>query len=551
MKLKELLQKLEDVQKKIGTSEPYLCGGTPRDRYMGRLDNISDLDITTGDKTVGYLATEFGTELAKKYNITNRSHDDGHNSIYIGNFKIDFSSNFNAPNIKNILKNVGIKNSTDMQDEMFSRDFTCNALLLSTDLKNVIDPTHNGFNDIKNKIIKTCLSPEITLTTNKNRVIRSIYLASKLDFDIDKSIIEYVIKNPETIKISSYKGLVGKLNDAFRKDADKAAYYIGKMNLWPHIPITEIVRPYYMKNVNSFKSASIKKICAEKIPGGLSDGRPPKGVDPSQVEKGIKTEMEHTNDPDVAREIAYDHLTEDLLYYDKLEKFENSIKKAYFQGGGGVNEPAPKKKKYKSEKAIVVQPRFEEPFYRNYDLYDVPGKHGPGAGWHSMQKYKSISEFLKAKRKKLKDKYKADDSWIENDGKITKDNKIKSRAKLFSKILKLAIDFPIDEYIDPNIASGDSEDFMGQINPAGGLLTGYLPLNDFEGKFPEVLNFGRDYVDENKESLPLEGIEDLLDKYLSHGLYGLPDGVDLPEEELKDHNPNPYYGTLGPQSLIY
>ena len=40
-------------------------------------------------------------------------------------------------------------------------------------------------------------------------------------------------------------------------------------------------------------------------------------------------------------------------------------KKAYYQG---TEEPAPKKKKYKSEKAIVDQVRFEEPFYKSLGL---------------------------------------------------------------------------------------------------------------------------------------------------------------------------------------
>ncbi|CAB4197086.1 hypothetical protein UFOVP1290_606 [uncultured Caudovirales phage] len=41
-------------------------------------------------------------------------------------------------------------------------------------------------------------------------------------------------------------------------------------------------------------------------------------------------------------------------------------KKAYFQG---TEEPSPKKKKYKSDPAIVVQPRFEEPFSINNGTY--------------------------------------------------------------------------------------------------------------------------------------------------------------------------------------
>lgn len=40
------------------------------------------------------------------------------------------------------------------------------------------------------------------------------------------------------------------------------------------------------------------------------------------LQKGIKTEMEHTTDEDIAKEIATDHLWEDLEYYDKLSKIE-------------------------------------------------------------------------------------------------------------------------------------------------------------------------------------------------------------------------------------
>ena len=42
----------------------------------------------------------------------------------------------------------------------------------------------------------------------------------------------------------------------------------------------------------------------------------------SQLNKGIKTEMEHTKDKDRAKEIAMDHLSENPKYYDKLEKVE-------------------------------------------------------------------------------------------------------------------------------------------------------------------------------------------------------------------------------------
>lgn len=236
---------MQEVQEKIGASKPYITGGTPRDRYLGHLENISDLDITTGDKTVDYLSQEFAIELRRKYNITRKTMEDGHSSIYIGSFKMDFSSNFNVPGIDQMLAPKGIARPNDMQREMFSRDFTCNALLLSFDLKNLVDPTHEGFKDIKERKIKTCLDPKTTLTTNRNRVVRAIYLAAKLDFDIDDSIIEFVQQNPQSVKIATDKVLNEKLNEAFKRDADKASFLITKMGLWNQIPITEVMYPYY------------------------------------------------------------------------------------------------------------------------------------------------------------------------------------------------------------------------------------------------------------------------------------------------------------------
>lgn len=481
MKLHELLNIMQETSNEIKSSTPMICGGVPRDRYLDHLENISDVDITTGDKSVQYLSQEFGTKLAKKFNIVRKNFDDGHSAIHIGSFKMDFSSNFNVEGIDVMLQQLGIAKPTSMQKEMFSRDFTCNALLLTMDLKEVLDPTNHGFKDIKDRIIKTCLSPEITLTSNKNRVIRAVYLASKLGFDIDSSIIDFVKKNPESVKISTEKVMLDKLNEAFKRDGDRAAYNISKMGIWEQIPITELVRPYFLNKHNLIS------------------------------------------------------------------------KKAYFQGGGGSNEPTPKKKKYKSDPAIVNQTRFKEPFYRNYDLYDIPGfDHiGPGAGWHSMQKYKSVSEFLEAKRKKMKDKYKADDSWIQDSGEITKKNSIKIRAHLFNQILKKAIDFPTDDQINSTI--DHDSDLSNHSLEIGMALP--LTMPDFEGKSLVELNFGRDYI-ENENSTDYSLLDIIMNKYINHEgtqeLYGLPDGFNNSEEEdTKITELNPDYGALGPESLIY
>jgi hypothetical protein len=76
---------------------------------------------------------------------------------------------------------------------------------------------------------------------------------------------------------------------------------------------------------------------SDKIPGGLAKGMslsdiakhhkvPLKSLK-AKLEQGIKTELEHTTDASIAREIAMDHLFEDPNYYVKLKKIEEKVVK--------------------------------------------------------------------------------------------------------------------------------------------------------------------------------------------------------------------------------
>ena len=246
MRLKDLLQSINNIANNIHTSPPWICGGTPRDKVMGKLSNIADLDLTTGDNTVHYLAKELAVLLGRHYSFDQKNMPDGHISIHLGNLKIDFSSNFIAPDIDNLLKSQGISAPTPIQREMFSRDFTCNALLMKLDLKTVLDPTNKGISDIHAKTIRTCLDPAITMTTNKNRVVRAIYLAAKLDFNLDPALSKWIKANPQYIKtLSTEHSLKEKLNKAIEYNPTKTAQLLTELGLWQHIPITEALQPLY------------------------------------------------------------------------------------------------------------------------------------------------------------------------------------------------------------------------------------------------------------------------------------------------------------------
>jgi tRNA nucleotidyltransferase/poly(A) polymerase len=231
MKLKELLNEINKVHQEVNTSKPYICGGVVRDKYMNRLSKIADLDITTGDKSIDILGEQFYNNFKNKFKIRTEVAKDGHRTIKFGNLKIDFSSNYIQPNIENI---VG-KKLTLLEQETFSRDFTCNALISDLDLTNIKDITGKSFIDIKNKIVDTCLVPEQTFI-QKNRAIRSIYLAIKLDFGIHNRVIEYLSKYPIMIQNSSMAGLKEKLDYCLANDKDKALYYLKKTKMINFIP---------------------------------------------------------------------------------------------------------------------------------------------------------------------------------------------------------------------------------------------------------------------------------------------------------------------------
>lgn len=242
MKIRELLQLLDTTSKEYDISTPYICGGLPRDRYLDRLSKIADVDITTGDKTVNDLSLKVFNKLKSKFNMSRDIKIDGHSSIYFKNIKIDFSSNYINPYAIEFAKKLN-KKPTPLLLESLSRDFGCNSLLLSLDFKQILDPTGNGKKDCDNKVIKTILSPEATFKANpktqhNNRVVRAIYLASKLGFSIDEKIISYISSNPGLITLSDDKSLAKKLSQAYELDKDKTIYYLNKMNLWNYIPIT-------------------------------------------------------------------------------------------------------------------------------------------------------------------------------------------------------------------------------------------------------------------------------------------------------------------------
>lgn len=74
----------------------------------------------------------------------------------------------------------------------------------------------------------------------------------------------------------------------------------------------------------------------DKVKGGYGDNKPDKMFLKKDLQQGIKVEMEHTNDPSIAKEIVKDHIVETgtlhsgkyhSAYYTELAKLEKRLKR--------------------------------------------------------------------------------------------------------------------------------------------------------------------------------------------------------------------------------
>jgi putative nucleotidyltransferase with HDIG domain len=189
--------------------ECYVIGGFVRDILLSR-DYKKDIDI---------VAVGSGIELAlkvsqlipfhpkvqvfKNYGTAMLRYDDI-DVEFVGARKESYAHDSRNPLVEN----------GTLKDDQERRDFTINALAFSLNAENfgnLVDP-FNGVEDLKNKIIKTPLNPDITYSDDPLRMMRAIRFATQLNFEIESESLKAISKNKDRINIISGERIVDELH---------------------------------------------------------------------------------------------------------------------------------------------------------------------------------------------------------------------------------------------------------------------------------------------------------------------------------------------------
>ena len=203
--------------------DSYVIGGFVRDYLLGR-EFKKDIDIVAIGSGIE-LALKVSEMLPKKPKVqVFKTY--GTAMLRFEDTEIEFvgarkeSYHFES-------RNPVVENGT-LEDDQNRRDFTINALAISLNSNNfgdLLDP-FNGLEDLKNKIIKTPLDPDITFSDDPLRMLRGIRFANQLMFEIEEKSLQSIAKNKERINIITGERIVDEINKILSTDKPSIGFLL-------------------------------------------------------------------------------------------------------------------------------------------------------------------------------------------------------------------------------------------------------------------------------------------------------------------------------------
>lgn len=190
--------------------EAWVIGGYVRDLLLERDHPGKDIDILVlgngidlARKVAKKLGPGIKVSVFKNFGTAMLRHGE-YELEFVGARKESYDRESRKPTVE----------CGTLEDDQKRRDFTINTLAISLNQNSFgefLDP-FNGYEDLKNGLIKTPLDPGQTFSDDPLRMMRAVRFASQLNFTIDETTLESIKENAGRISIVSMERIVTEFN---------------------------------------------------------------------------------------------------------------------------------------------------------------------------------------------------------------------------------------------------------------------------------------------------------------------------------------------------
>lgn len=216
----------------------YVVGGFVRDLIMKRTSKDIDFAcVGSGIELAQGVAEALGPEVKfaffKNFGTAMIRYED-RELEFVGARKESYRNDSRKPIVEN----------GTLEEDQHRRDFTINAMAIDLSVGHfgqLLDP-FNGLQDIRRKMIRTPLEPEVTFSDDPLRMMRAIRFATQLNFDIDPVTFEAIAAQKERIHIVSMERITEELNKIILAETPSYGF-----KLLYQAGLLEIIFPEFVK----------------------------------------------------------------------------------------------------------------------------------------------------------------------------------------------------------------------------------------------------------------------------------------------------------------